>query len=126
MVIGYDSYSDSSQRGKSVGSAVFSINPQMTRWFSQCALHGDGEQKELVGNLARFCQSMLHFIFFLYQNAKLVETKSGFCYLFVTFFMIFNKNSDFSSTVYVIFNVILLQSVWEDVTYMVIATIYGK
>ena len=57
MVIGYDSYHDSSQRGKSVGAAVFSLNPQMTRWYSQCALHGETE--ELVGNLTRFCESKL-------------------------------------------------------------------
>ena len=57
MVIGYDVYHDSANRGKTVGSAVFSLNPHLTRWYSQCALHG--ESKQLISNLEEFCESTL-------------------------------------------------------------------
>ncbi len=56
MVIGYDVYHDSANRGKTVGAAVFSLDPEFTRWYSQCALHG--ESAELIGNLTTFCESM--------------------------------------------------------------------
>lgn len=41
MVVGYDSYTDSSMRGKAVGAAVFSLDDDITKWFSQSKLYED-------------------------------------------------------------------------------------
>lgn len=38
LSLSYDSYTDSSMRGKAVGAAVFSLNDQITQWFSQVPL----------------------------------------------------------------------------------------
>ena len=64
MVIGYDSYRDSSARGKSVGAAVFSLDRDMTRWFSQCDLHkNDGEESE---HLAKFIKRAHIFVLIIH------------------------------------------------------------
>lgn len=55
MVIGYDAYHDSANRRQSVGAAVFSLNDQMTRWYSQCAMHTESQQ--LMTNLELFMTS---------------------------------------------------------------------
>ena len=39
MIMGYDSYTDSSMRGKAVGAAVFSINDGLTKWYSRSKMH---------------------------------------------------------------------------------------
>ena len=44
MVIGYDSYHDSAQRGMSVGAVVASINNNMTRFVSSCSFHKNDEE----------------------------------------------------------------------------------
>jgi aubergine-like protein len=50
MVVGYDTYHDSTQRGKSVGGFVSSMNATLTRWFSRVSYHGT--QDEMSGNFA--------------------------------------------------------------------------
>jgi len=57
MIIGYDMYNDSSSRNKKVGAAVFSLNDQFTKWYSQCEFHG--QPSELVANLSGFCTNGL-------------------------------------------------------------------
>ena len=44
MVIGYDSYHDSAQRGVAVGSVVASTNQNMTRFVSSCSFHKNDEE----------------------------------------------------------------------------------
>lgn len=54
MVVGYDLYHDSSQRGKTVGAAVSSLDTHFTKWSSQCRLHDN--PTELGENLGHFVQ----------------------------------------------------------------------
>lgn len=51
MVAGYDTYHDSSQKGRSAGAFVASCNPTFARWFSRVNLHTARE--ELSGALAQ-------------------------------------------------------------------------
>ena len=44
MVIGYDSYHDSNQRGLAVGAVVATINQSMTRFSSTCTMHRNDEE----------------------------------------------------------------------------------
>lgn len=57
MIVGYDLYHDSTQRGKTVGACVSSYDPDYTRWYSQSAPHQDPTQ--LGQNLHTFIQSKL-------------------------------------------------------------------
>jgi len=44
MVIGYDTYHDSTQRNKSVGGFVCSLNDELTRWYSRVAYHTNNDE----------------------------------------------------------------------------------
>ncbi len=55
MVVGYDAYQDSANKGKSVGAAVFSMDAAFSRWYSQCALHS--KDREQIANICDFCTS---------------------------------------------------------------------
>lgn len=44
MVIGYDSFHDSAQKGMAVGAIVASINPTMSRYVSSCTFHYNDEE----------------------------------------------------------------------------------
>lgn len=44
MVIGYDTYHDSSQKGRSAGGFVASSNDAMTRWYSRVNYHSGREE----------------------------------------------------------------------------------
>lgn len=57
MVVGYDSYHDSAHRGKTVGSAVFSMDPHFTQYYCRAKEHG--EARELVTNLGDFMRDGL-------------------------------------------------------------------
>lgn len=51
MVVGYDTYHDSSQKGRSAGGFVASSNSTLTKWFSRVNFHTIRE--EMSSNLAR-------------------------------------------------------------------------
>jgi len=44
MVIGYDSYHDSNQRGMAVGAVVATLNQTMTKFSSSCTMHRNDEE----------------------------------------------------------------------------------
>ena len=44
MVVGYDSYHDSNQKGMSVGAFVSTTNQTMTRYHSTCTMHRNDEE----------------------------------------------------------------------------------
>jgi aubergine-like protein len=44
MVIGYDTYHDSTQKGLSVGAFVSSTNPPLTKWFSKTSFHHNDDE----------------------------------------------------------------------------------
>ena len=50
MVIGYDTYHDSIQKGRSVGAVVASLNSSMTKYLSVASLHSNPAQ-ELNDNM---------------------------------------------------------------------------
>ncbi|CAG2180514.1 unnamed protein product, partial [Oppiella nova] len=50
MIVGYDTYHDSSQKGRSVGAFVCSMNEHMSSWFSRVAYHDTSE--EMSANFA--------------------------------------------------------------------------
>ncbi|KAF8763346.1 Piwi-like protein 1 like protein [Argiope bruennichi] len=47
MVIGYDTYHDSSRRGRSAGAFVASMNQSFTQWYSKVTFHSAGGWEEL-------------------------------------------------------------------------------
>ncbi|GFT86538.1 piwi-like protein Siwi [Nephila pilipes] len=47
MIIGYDTYHDSSRRGRSAGAFVASMNQNFTRWYSRVTFHSAGGWEEL-------------------------------------------------------------------------------
>lgn len=55
MVVGYDTYHDTQQKGKSVGACLFSMDAVATKYFCQTAIHGD--HREQVDNLVMFFKS---------------------------------------------------------------------
>jgi len=55
MVIGYDCYHDSTNKTMTVGAAVSSMDPNMTRWYSSSALHKD--PKQMAQNIVSFVRS---------------------------------------------------------------------
>jgi len=62
MVIGYDSYHDSNQRGMAVGAVVATLNQTMTKFSSSCTMHRNDEEmlsqmKVCVTNAVRKYQS---------------------------------------------------------------------
>ena len=50
MVIGYDTYHDTAQKGRSVGAVVASMNQTLTKWMSIANMHTNPAQ-ELNDNL---------------------------------------------------------------------------
>lgn len=44
MVIGYDTYHDSSQKGRSAGGFVASLNKNLTQWYSRVAFHNTHQE----------------------------------------------------------------------------------
>ena len=59
MVCGYDTYHDSSQRDRSVGAFVSSLNDTASRWYSQAVFQGRGS--ELQDNLSPLLRSKCSF-----------------------------------------------------------------
>ncbi|CAN7986806.1 unnamed protein product [Ixodes hexagonus] len=57
MIIGYDTYHDSSRRGRSAGAFVASLNRTFTRWFSRVSFHTT--HQELGNSLAAHLQDAL-------------------------------------------------------------------
>ena len=70
MVIGYDTYHDTVNKGKSVGALVASLNESMTKYISIANMHTNPDQ-ELHDNLCPAIVTALR----KYQqlNAKLPE-----------------------------------------------------
>merc|ERR1719333_1052156 len=58
MVIGYDTYHDTAQKGRSVGAIVASMNQTMTKWMSLANMHTTPAQ-ELQDNLLPNLTKML-------------------------------------------------------------------
>ena len=58
MVIGYDTYHDTVNKGKSVGAVVASLNQSMTKYISTASLHTTPEQ-ELHDNLCPAIETAL-------------------------------------------------------------------
>ena len=58
MVIGYDTYHDTAQKGRSVGAIVASMNQTMTKWMSLANMHTTRAQ-ELQDNLLPNLTKML-------------------------------------------------------------------
>ncbi len=44
MVIGYDSWHDTTQKGTSVGAVVSTVNSTLTRYTSSCTFHKNNEE----------------------------------------------------------------------------------
>jgi len=44
MIAGYDTYHDSSQKGRSVGAFVSSLNPDITQWWSRASFHMNSDE----------------------------------------------------------------------------------
>jgi len=63
MVIGYDCYHDSTNKTMTVGAAVSSMDPDMTRWYSSSALHKD--PKQMAQNIVSFVRSTQTFSLFV-------------------------------------------------------------
>ncbi|KAG8224464.1 hypothetical protein J437_LFUL003187 [Ladona fulva] len=55
MVVGFDVYHDTSQRGKSIGAIVASLNRPLTRYYSSVSYHRSGEElsNELSVNIIK-------------------------------------------------------------------------
>lgn len=51
MVCGYDTYHDSSRKGRSAGAFVASLNQSLSRWFSKVSFHSAGGWEELSNHL---------------------------------------------------------------------------
>ena len=58
MVIGYDTYHDTAQKGRSVGAVVASMNQSLTKWMSCANMHTNPSQ-ELNDNLLPSISKML-------------------------------------------------------------------
>ena len=58
MVIGYDTYHDTAQKGRSVGAVVASMNQTLTKWMSIANMHTNTSQ-ELNDNLLPNMTKML-------------------------------------------------------------------
>ncbi|XP_067125118.1 piwi-like protein 1 [Centruroides vittatus] len=52
MVIGFDTYHDSSRKGHSVGGFVASLNKSLTRWYSQVSFHQTGGWQEMSDTMS--------------------------------------------------------------------------
>ena len=98
MVIGYDSYHDSTVKGRTVGAAVFSMDKNLTSWFSQCQMFA-GEQEERR-NLAHFMESESLFISSTVKQLELYLTTAKFCLFFIVNYngVCFQKDSRSTST----------------------------
>ena len=51
MVIGYDTYHDTAQKGRSVGAVVASMNQTLTKWMSIANMHTNTSQELNNNNL---------------------------------------------------------------------------
>ncbi|XP_054710700.1 piwi-like protein 1 [Uloborus diversus] len=51
MIIGYDTYHDSSKKGRSAGAFVASLNQNCTKWYSRVSFHSAGGWHELSDHL---------------------------------------------------------------------------
>ncbi|GFY37292.1 piwi-like protein 1 [Trichonephila inaurata madagascariensis] len=51
MIIGYDTYHDSSRKGQSAGAFVSSMNANFTRWYSRVTFHSAGGWEELSNHV---------------------------------------------------------------------------
>ncbi len=56
MVVGYDTHHDTSQKGKTVGGFVCSVNAALTKWYSRVAFHQ--ERDEMSDNFTNNFTSM--------------------------------------------------------------------
>lgn len=52
MIIGYDTYHDSLNKGQSVGGFVATLNQECTKYFSKVSFHGTQNKEELSSNFA--------------------------------------------------------------------------
>jgi aubergine-like protein len=59
MVGGYDSYFDSSERGKAVGTAVWTMNPELTQFYATYRKHSGATSES--SNLRDFTTSAFYF-----------------------------------------------------------------
>lgn len=57
MVVGFDTYHDSSSKGRSVGGVIASLNPALTRYYSHCTFQHNHE--ELMNGLKVSMRSAL-------------------------------------------------------------------
>lgn len=76
MIIGYDTYYDSQYKGKSFGVAVFSMDENLTKWHSQCAMHED--PKEMIDNLILFFKSVSDFCMLFLLKNLIFKSLDGF------------------------------------------------
>lgn len=79
MIIGYDTCHDSQIKGKNVGVCVFSMDENLTKWYSQSALHEDS--KEMVNNIRTFFISTIQYKKFTWKLCvvcKFFWRKDGF------------------------------------------------
>jgi len=51
MICGYDTYHDSSRRGRSAGAFVASLNNDISRWYSKVSFHQAGAWEELSNHM---------------------------------------------------------------------------
>lgn len=51
MICGYDTYHDSSRKGRSAGAFVASLNQSCTRWYSKVSFHAAGGWQELSNHM---------------------------------------------------------------------------
>lgn len=76
MVVGYDVYHDTQQKGKSVGACLFSTDSLATKYFAQCALHGD--HREQVENLIGFFKSKYQaYYWVILHNLRILNFLDG-------------------------------------------------
>lgn len=51
MICGYDTYHDSSRKGRSAGAFVASLDQHCTQWYSKVNFHSAGGWEELSNHL---------------------------------------------------------------------------
>lgn len=51
MICGFDTYHDSSRKGRSAGAFVASLNQNCTRWYSKVSFHAAGGWQELSDHM---------------------------------------------------------------------------
>lgn len=78
MVVGIDSYHDSSKKGRSVGGVIASMNQALTRYYSRCTFQHS--MQELMDGL-KVCMKGLNASIYLskvwkFPQDKLPQSKS--------------------------------------------------